>query len=241
MASMSSMAPIPSSSSSSSMSTDISISSNPNSSSIKTVRVVVKGRVLGVFFRDWTMENTHELGLNVGCTVDGNDPKDLQMEINKGVVEIGRPVVFSLAAEGEAGVRKVLQMLRDEFELTMALSGCTSLKEITRNHIVTPAEQNRITPRMLVVKDSCSMQGHCVLLDIVSSAANATPRLGRYPPFKREVVTIASAALESFKNEAKKMVVALVYMERAFVPPQYFIRLVQRRLARLAQWPIQFY
>ncbi|CAN6968912.1 unnamed protein product [Brassica oleracea var. botrytis] len=32
---------------------------------------------------------------------------------------IGRPVVFSLAAEGEAGVRKVLQMLRDEFELTI--------------------------------------------------------------------------------------------------------------------------
>ncbi|KAH0891369.1 hypothetical protein HID58_053798 [Brassica napus] len=50
---------------------------------------------------------------------------------------IGRPVVFSLAAEGEAGVRKVLQMLRDEFELTMALSGCRSLSEITRNHIIT--------------------------------------------------------------------------------------------------------
>ncbi|KAH0934218.1 hypothetical protein HID58_011335 [Brassica napus] len=50
---------------------------------------------------------------------------------------IGRPVVFSLAAEGEAGVRKVLQMLRDEFELTMALSGCRSLTEITRNHIIT--------------------------------------------------------------------------------------------------------
>ncbi|XP_057507057.1 glycolate oxidase 1-like [Actinidia eriantha] len=50
---------------------------------------------------------------------------------------IGRPVVFSLASEGEAGIRKILQMLREEFELTMALSGCRSLKEITRNHIVT--------------------------------------------------------------------------------------------------------
>ncbi|CAA6671765.1 unnamed protein product [Spirodela intermedia] len=46
-------------------------------------------------------------------------------------VFIGRPVVFSLAAAGEAGVRKVLQMLRDEFELTMALSGCCSLNNIT--------------------------------------------------------------------------------------------------------------
>ncbi|XP_031092868.1 peroxisomal (S)-2-hydroxy-acid oxidase-like [Ipomoea triloba] len=59
---------------------------------------------------------------------------------------IGRPVVFSLAAEGEAGVRNVLQMLRDEFELTMALSGCRSLSEITRNHIVTDWDAPRALP-----------------------------------------------------------------------------------------------
>nr|GEZ01823.1 peroxisomal (S)-2-hydroxy-acid oxidase GLO1-like [Tanacetum cinerariifolium] len=59
---------------------------------------------------------------------------------------IGRPVVFSLAAEGEAGVKKVLQMLRDEFELTMALSGCTSLKQITRDHIVTEWDAPRVRP-----------------------------------------------------------------------------------------------
>nr|XP_034598677.1 dynamin-2A-like isoform X1 [Setaria viridis] len=76
---------------------------------------------------------------------------------------------------------------------------------------------------------------HRVLLDIVSSAANATPGLGRYPPFKREVIAIASAALDGFKNEARKMVVALVDMERAFVPPQHFIRLVQRRMERQRQ------
>ncbi|KAF3591535.1 hypothetical protein DY000_02026841, partial [Brassica cretica] len=50
---------------------------------------------------------------------------------------VGRPSLFSLAADGEAGVRKMLQMLRDEFELTMALSGCRSLREISRNHIKT--------------------------------------------------------------------------------------------------------
>ncbi|KAA8524092.1 hypothetical protein F0562_010477 [Nyssa sinensis] len=59
---------------------------------------------------------------------------------------IGRPVVFSLAAEGEAGIRKVLQMLRDEFELTMALSGCRSLKEITRDHIMTEWDLPRSHP-----------------------------------------------------------------------------------------------
>ncbi|KAG7542381.1 FMN-dependent dehydrogenase [Arabidopsis thaliana x Arabidopsis arenosa] len=52
-------------------------------------------------------------------------------------VFVGRPSLFSLAADGEAGVRKMLQMLRDEFELTMALSGCCSLREISRNHIKT--------------------------------------------------------------------------------------------------------
>lgn len=56
--------------------------------------------------------------------------------------------MFALAADGEAGVRKVLQMLRDEFELTMALSGCRSLKEITRDHIVTPWDASRVVPKL---------------------------------------------------------------------------------------------
>ncbi|KAJ1400413.1 P-loop containing nucleoside triphosphate hydrolase [Sesbania bispinosa] len=78
----------------------------------------------------------------------------------------------------------------------------------------------------------CVDEVHRVLVDLVSAAANATPGLGRYPPYKREIVAIATSALESFKNESKKMVVALVDMERAFVPPQHFIRLVQRRMER---------
>ncbi|WOH04488.1 hypothetical protein DCAR_0623897 [Daucus carota subsp. sativus] len=78
----------------------------------------------------------------------------------------------------------------------------------------------------------CVDEVHRVLVDIVSASANATPGLGRYPPFKREVVAIATTALEGFKTEAKNMVVALVDMERAFVPPQHFIRLVQRRMDR---------
>ncbi|PIN04061.1 Glycolate oxidase [Handroanthus impetiginosus] len=63
-------------------------------------------------------------------------------------VFIGRPVVFALAADGEAGVRKVLQMLHDEFELTMALSGCRSIKEITRAHVMTPWDNQRVACRM---------------------------------------------------------------------------------------------
>eukprot|EP00252_Welwitschia_mirabilis_P010046 TRINITY_DN230_c0_g1_i2.p1 TRINITY_DN230_c0_g1~~TRINITY_DN230_c0_g1_i2.p1 ORF type:complete len:178 (-),score=27.88 TRINITY_DN230_c0_g1_i2:347-880(-) len=61
---------------------------------------------------------------------------------------IGRPVVFALAAEGEAGVRKVLQMLRDEFELAMSLAGCRSIKEISRNHVQTEADMIRTLARL---------------------------------------------------------------------------------------------
>ncbi|WVZ12128.1 hypothetical protein V8G54_016658 [Vigna mungo] len=78
----------------------------------------------------------------------------------------------------------------------------------------------------------CVDEVHRVLVDLVSASANATPGLGRYPPFKKEIVVIATSALETFKDESKKMVVALVDMERAFVPPQHFIRLVQRRMER---------
>ncbi|KAK7319130.1 hypothetical protein RJT34_03844 [Clitoria ternatea] len=63
-------------------------------------------------------------------------------------VFIGRPVVFSLAADGEAGVRKVLEILHDEFELTMALTGCRSVNEISRDHVVTEWDRPRIAPRL---------------------------------------------------------------------------------------------
>ncbi|XP_071715603.1 dynamin-2A-like isoform X3 [Rutidosis leptorrhynchoides] len=78
----------------------------------------------------------------------------------------------------------------------------------------------------------CVEEVHLVLVDTVFETANAIQSLGRYPSFKREVVAIATAALEEFKNDAKIMVTALVDMERVFVPPQHFIRLVQRRMER---------
>ena len=55
--------------------------------------------------------------------------------------QIGRPVLFALAVDGEPGVRKALQMLRDELEIAMALSGCTSLKEITHAHVSTEGDR----------------------------------------------------------------------------------------------------
>uniref|UniRef100_A0A3Q2PL41 (S)-2-hydroxy-acid oxidase n=1 Tax=Fundulus heteroclitus TaxID=8078 RepID=A0A3Q2PL41_FUNHE len=48
-------------------------------------------------------------------------------------VFIGRPAVWGLAYKGEEGVREVLQILHDEFRLSMALSGCRNVAEINRN------------------------------------------------------------------------------------------------------------
>ncbi|XP_051999005.1 2-Hydroxyacid oxidase 2-like isoform X3 [Xyrauchen texanus] len=50
-------------------------------------------------------------------------------------VFVGRPAIWGLAYKGEEGVREVLQILHDEFRLSMALSGCRNVAEINRNLI----------------------------------------------------------------------------------------------------------
>ncbi|KAJ0677417.1 putative (S)-2-hydroxy-acid oxidase [Helianthus annuus] len=57
-------------------------------------------------------------------------------------VMVGRPIVYGLAAKGEYGVRRVIKMLKDELELTMALSGCPTLNDITRNHVRTRVDNH---------------------------------------------------------------------------------------------------
>lgn len=52
------------------------------------------------------------------------------------MVFVGRPVLWGLACEGEQGVGNVLGILRDELELTMKLSGCSSLAEISSSMII---------------------------------------------------------------------------------------------------------
>jgi len=46
-------------------------------------------------------------------------------------VAVGRPQLWGLAADGQNGVRRVLEMLRDELTLAMALCGCRDRSEIT--------------------------------------------------------------------------------------------------------------
>ena len=48
-------------------------------------------------------------------------------------VLIGRPYIWGLAVAGEAGVARVVEMLKTELELAMALCGCTSIAAIDRS------------------------------------------------------------------------------------------------------------
>jgi len=50
-------------------------------------------------------------------------------------VLIGRAYLWGLAADGQAGVARVLEMLRAELEMTMVLAGCPGVAAISRDHV----------------------------------------------------------------------------------------------------------
>jgi isopentenyl diphosphate isomerase/L-lactate dehydrogenase-like FMN-dependent dehydrogenase len=50
-------------------------------------------------------------------------------------VLVGRPVIWGLAVEGEAGVTRVLELLRVELMLALKLLGCASAAEVGRAHV----------------------------------------------------------------------------------------------------------
>ncbi|XP_065907354.1 2-Hydroxyacid oxidase 1-like [Dysidea avara] len=48
-------------------------------------------------------------------------------------VFIGRPVLWGLAYQGQTGVEEVLKIIKEEFKLAMALSGCAKITDIQRS------------------------------------------------------------------------------------------------------------
>ncbi|XP_062963047.1 2-Hydroxyacid oxidase 2 isoform X1 [Cynocephalus volans] len=51
---------------------------------------------------------------------------------------LGRPILWGLACKGEHGVEEVLNILKNEFHTSMALTGCRSVAEINRDLIQFP-------------------------------------------------------------------------------------------------------
>ncbi len=59
----------------------------------------------------------------------------IALALGASAVLVGRPTLWGLAAGGEAGARRVLEILRAELELTLALCGCSSPAELGRTHV----------------------------------------------------------------------------------------------------------
>lgn len=55
------------------------------------------------------------------------------LALGASAVMVGRPVSWGLAVNGAAGVQHVLELLRDEFALAMALCGKTKISELDRS------------------------------------------------------------------------------------------------------------
>jgi 4-hydroxymandelate oxidase len=55
----------------------------------------------------------------------------MSLALGAAAVGIGRPVIWGLAVDGEAGVGSVLDLLTKELQNTMALSGAASIADLT--------------------------------------------------------------------------------------------------------------
>jgi L-lactate dehydrogenase (cytochrome) len=56
---------------------------------------------------------------------------------------IGRAYLYGLGAGGEAGVARSIEILRKEFDVTMALCGVNSARDIDRDVIAETESQRR--------------------------------------------------------------------------------------------------
>ncbi len=79
------------------------------------------------------------IGGRIAVLVDGGIRRGtdvaIALALGADAVLVGRPPLWGLAAGGEAGALRVLQLLRDELELTLALCGCSSPSELVRAHV----------------------------------------------------------------------------------------------------------
>ncbi len=60
------------------------------------------------------------------------------MALGAAAVMVGRPYVWGLSAAGAMGVAHVLRLMRDELEMTMALTGCRTLADLDVRKVSRP-------------------------------------------------------------------------------------------------------
>ncbi len=59
----------------------------------------------------------------------------IALALGADAVLVGRPALWGLAAAGSAGAERVLELLREELELALALCGCTAPAQLSRSHV----------------------------------------------------------------------------------------------------------
>ncbi|XP_033029607.1 hydroxyacid oxidase 2 [Lacerta agilis] len=80
-----------------------------------------------------TVQNKTDVYLDGGIRTGSDVLKALALGAK--CVFVGRPAIWGLAYKGEEGLRKVLEILKEELRLSMALAGCRNVSEIGR-HVV---------------------------------------------------------------------------------------------------------
>ena len=65
------------------------------------------------------------------------------LALGASAVAVGRPVLWGLAVGGEVGVKQVLEMLRAELALALALCGCGSPADVSRDLVTPRTEEER--------------------------------------------------------------------------------------------------
>ncbi|MFP5343985.1 MAG: alpha-hydroxy acid oxidase [Candidatus Limnocylindria bacterium] len=87
-------------------------------------------------------EISDAVGGRVELLVDGGVRRglDVLIALAEGAsgVLVGKPILWALAAGGEAGVARALEILREETEIALALLGCASPAEVGPEHVERP-------------------------------------------------------------------------------------------------------
>ena len=96
---------------------------------VEALPVIVRAvREASAARRDGGRRRKCEIYLDGGVTRGTDVFKALALGAD--AVFVGRPVLWGMAHSGEEGVRHVLQLLRDEFEMALRLTGCLNLDDV---------------------------------------------------------------------------------------------------------------
>ena len=90
-----------------------------------------------------------EVNSEVALIVDGGIRRGtdvlIALALGADAVMVGRPILWGLAAEGATGVETAFEILIDEFDRALALSGCPAAADLSEHdHLVTPAKRSAL-------------------------------------------------------------------------------------------------